>query len=74
MKKFNKLKTKMKRLLIKVGAFLLLKGGEDMVAVYVALISHGVRTLDSVPEPQYEGVKEQLAILGLDGNGKPVKK
>lgn len=74
MKKFNNLKTKMKRLLIKAGAFLLLKGGEDMVAVYVALISHGVRTLDSVPEPQYEGVKEQLAILGLDGNGKPVKK
>ncbi|HEY9571041.1 MAG TPA: CD1375 family protein [Metalysinibacillus sp.] len=45
-----------------------------MVAVYVALISHGVRTLDSVPEPQFEGVKEQLAILGLDGSGKPIQK
>lgn len=43
-----------------------------MVAVYVVLIRHGVRTLDSVPEPQYEGVKEELAILGLDGNGKKV--
>lgn len=64
----------MKRLLIKAGAFLLLKGGEDMVAVYVALISHGVRTLDSVPQPQFEGVKEQLSILGLDGNGKPILK
>ena len=74
MGKFKNLKKKWKRLLIKAGGFLLLKGGEDMVAVYVALISHGVRTLDSVPEPQYEGVKEQLAILGLDGNGKPVKK
>jgi len=33
-----------------------------------------VRTLDSVPEPQFEGVREQLAILGLDGNGKPIQK
>jgi len=63
-----------KRLLIKAGVFLVLKGGVDMVAVYVALISHGVRTLESVPEPQFEGVKAQLAILGLDGSGKPIGK
>lgn len=72
MKRCWLLKIKWQRLLIKVGGYLLMKGGEDVVAVYVALISHGVRTLDSVPAPQFEGVKAQLAVLGLDGNGKPL--
>lgn len=74
MVKFKNLKKKWKRLLIKVGAFLLLKGGENMVAVYVTLIQHGIYTLDMVAEPQYEAVKEILGQIGLDGNGKPIKK
>ena len=74
MGKFKNLKKKWKRLLIKAGAFLLLKGGEDMVAVYVTLIQHGIYTLDMVAEPQYEAVKEILEKIGLDDEGKPLFK
>ena len=50
--------------------FTLLKGGENMVAIYVALIIHGRRTIDTVPQPLREAVLADLAALGLDGYGK----
>ena len=48
----------------------LLKGGETMVAIYVALIIYGRRTIDTVPQPLREAVLADLAALGLDGYGK----
>lgn len=50
----------------------LMKGGEDMVAVYVALIIHKRRTLKSVPKRLQEAVKAELLALGLDENGNPI--
>lgn len=50
--------------------FTLLKGGENMVAIYVALIIYGRRTIDTVPQPLREAVLADLAALGLDGYGK----
>lgn len=47
-------------------------GGDDMVALYVALIINGRRTFDSVPEKLKKAVKEELLSLGLDENGNPV--
>lgn len=44
-----------------------------MVDVYVALIIYGLRTLDSIPEQQYDAVEEALKVLKLDGNGKPLQ-
>lgn len=43
-----------------------------MVAVYVALIAAGRRTADDVPAKLQAAVLEDLAALGLDGNGEPV--
>lgn len=50
--------------------YTLLKGGENMVAIYVALIIYGRRTIDTVPQPLREAVLADLAALGLDGYGK----
>lgn len=41
-----------------------------MVAIYVALIIYGRRTIDTVPKPLREAVLADLAALGLDGYGK----
>lgn len=49
-----------------------LKGGEIMVDVYVALIVKGRRTIDQVPENLRPQVLEELAALGLDGYGNPL--
>lgn len=45
---------------------------KSMVAVYVALIVAGRRTADDVPARLHAAVLEDLAALGLDGNGDPV--
>lgn len=50
----------------------LLVGGDNMVALYVALIINGRRTFDDVPKKFKEAVKMDLAALGLDENGNPV--
>ena len=47
-------------------------GGENMVALYVALIINGRRTFQQVPEKFKAAVHEDLAALGLDDNGNPV--
>ena len=49
------------------------KGGIDMVAVYIALIVHKVRTIDSVPAHLQDEVLAGLAALGLDGYGNPLQ-
>lgn len=70
MKKLRRLKN---RLVTEVGVLLLKGGGVNMVDVYVALIIYGLRTLDSIPEQQYDAVEEALKVLKLDGNGKPLQ-
>ena len=50
----------------------LLIGGENMVALYVALIINGRRTFQQVPDKFKTAVHEDLAALGLDDNGNPV--
>lgn len=47
-------------------------GGNNMVALYVALIINSRRTFSQVPAKFKEAVKEDLAALGLDENGNPV--
>lgn len=42
-----------------------------MVAVYVALITYQVYTIDNVPPQLKEAVLAALAALGLDGTGNP---
>lgn len=51
----------------------LLVGGENMVALYVALIINGRRTFNQVPAKFKEAVKADLQALGLDENGYPVE-
>ena len=48
------------------------KDVKRMVAVYVALIVAGRRTADDVPAKLQAAVLEDLAALGLDGNGEVV--
>lgn len=51
---------------------LAMKGGENMVAIYVALITYKRKTINQVPEQLKKQVLEDLKILGLDGNGLPL--
>ena len=47
-------------------------GGNNMVALYVALIIAGRRTFNQVPAKFKAAVKDDLEALGLDENGNPV--
>nr|DAL99700.1 MAG TPA: hypothetical protein [Caudoviricetes sp.] len=47
-------------------------GGNNMVALYVALIIAGRRTFNQVPAKFKAAVKTDLEALGLDENGNPV--
>ena len=47
-------------------------GGNNMVALYVALIIAGRRTFNQVPAKFKAAVKADLEALGLDENGNPV--
>lgn len=49
-----------------------LVGGNDMVALYVALIINNRRTFAQVPAKFKEAVRADLEALGLDENGNPV--
>lgn len=51
----------------------LLVGGNNMVALYVALIINGRRTFDQVPVKFKDAVRADLKALGLDENGYPVE-
>lgn len=71
----------MKRLLINVLASVIVslslrildEGGDNMRAVYVALIVNGRMTIDNVAKPLQAVVLEDLKALGLDGQGKPLE-
>lgn len=49
----------------------LLLGGNDMVALYVALIINGRRTFKQVPAKFKDAVRADLEALGLDEDGNP---
>lgn len=49
-----------------------LVGGNNMVALYVALIINGRRTFSQVPVKFKEAVRADLEAIGLDENGNPV--
>lgn len=51
----------------------ILIGGNNMVALYVALIINGRRTFDQVPVKFKEAVKADLEALGLTENGDPAE-
>lgn len=51
----------------------LLVGGNNMVALYVALIINNRRTFSQVPAKFKTAVKADLEALGLDENGNPVE-
>lgn len=51
----------------------LLKGGEDVVAVYVTLIIYGRRTYESVPVQLQPAVKADLEAMGLGTDGSPLE-
>lgn len=71
----------MKRLLINILSSVIValllrlatKGGENMRAVYVALIVNGRMTIDNVRKNLRDVVLEDLKALGLDGQGKPLE-
>ena len=50
----------------------IMKGGENMVAIYVALIIYKRRTIETVPAQLRDAVSADLTALGLDGNGDPI--
>lgn len=50
----------------------ILIGGDNMVALYVALIINSRRTFEQVPDKFKEAVKVDLESLGLNENGYPV--
>ena len=50
----------------------ILIGGNNMVALYVALIIAGRRSFDRVPVKFREAVKADLEAIGLDENGNPM--
>lgn len=49
-----------------------LVGGNNMVALYVALIINNRRTFAQVPAKFKEAVRADLEALGLNENGNPV--
>ena len=51
----------------------LLVGGNDMVALYVALIINNRRTFAQIPAKFKTAVKADLDALGLDENGNPME-
>lgn len=60
-------------LLFRLGIWLIsLKGGDTMVAIYVALIVAGRRTYESVPANLQPAVKADLEAIGLGTDGKPL--
>lgn len=47
-------------------------GGNNMVALYVALIINNRRTFTQVPTKFKDAVKTDLEAIGLDENGNPM--
>ena len=71
----NKLHNVIKRLKAAFSMLIFtLKGGEeDMVAVYVALITYQCSNIDKVPAQLKASVLAQLEALGLDGYGQEIE-
>ena len=59
-------------LLLNLGIWLIsLKGGETVVAIYVALIVAGRRKYENIPTGLKDDVKADLEAIGLGTDGKP---
>lgn len=64
----------LKTLLLNLGVWLIsLKGGDVMVAIYVALIAAGRRKYENIPSNLKDGVKADLEAIGLGTDGKPLE-
>lgn len=64
----------LKTLLLNLGVWLIsLKGGDVMVAIYVALIVAGRRKYENIPSNLKDGVKADLEAIGLGTDGKPLE-
>lgn len=70
----NKLHKVIKRLkaVFSMLIFILKGGEEDMVAVYVALITYQVYTIANVPAQLKDAVLSALEALDLDGEGNQI--
>ena len=52
--------------------FIVIGGEEDMVAVYIALITYQVYTIANVPAQLKDAVLAALEAIGLDGEGNQI--
>lgn len=62
------MRVKLARLLIR-WAVALMRGGDNMLAVYVMMIHKGLIELDSVPVQSRDKVAAALEAEGMDQNG-----
>lgn len=62
------MKNKLGKLLIRWGVALT-KGGETMLAIYVALIHKGIITIEAVPASSRNKVADALEAAGMDQKG-----
>ncbi|NBI31256.1 hypothetical protein ERL59_20225 [Chengkuizengella sp. YPA3-1-1] len=61
-------------MLINIVLFILrMRGGVNMVDIYVALIIYGRRTFEQVPSILQSKVEEELTALSLNTDGTPVQ-
>lgn len=62
------MRIKLARLLLR-WAVALMRGGENMLAVYVMMIHKGLIKLEQVPPQSRDKVAEALDVGGMDQNG-----
>lgn len=62
------MRIKLARLLLR-WAVALMRGGENMLAVYVMMIHKGLITLEQVPPQSRDKVADALNVGGMDQNG-----
>lgn len=54
-------------------AWTILKGGVNMLGIFVALITYKQMTINQVPPHLQNDVLTALNVLGLDGYGNPLE-
>lgn len=67
----------MRRLILKVGLYFIKKGGGEMymIPIYIGLLQLDPNyKFEDIPQNMQEHVAERLEVLGLDKDGKPIRK